>query len=53
MASYSQKIQLRIWSELEPFTRCYPEYEKGGCQQFIYKGTIYFKNIDIIEDYYG
>ena len=35
---------------LEPFTRCYPEYGKGGCQQFIYKGTIYFKNVDIIED---
>ena len=34
----------------EPFTRCYPEYGKGGCQQFIYKGTIYFKNVDIIED---
>ena len=34
---------------LEPFTRCYPEYGKG-CQQFIYKGTIYFKNVDIIED---
>lgn len=35
---------------LEPFTRCYPEYGKGGCQQFIYKDTIYFKNVDIIED---
>ena len=35
---------------LEPFTRCYPEYGKGGCQQFIYKGTINFKNVDIIED---
>lgn len=35
---------------LEPFTRCYPEYGKGGCQQFIYKGTIYFKNFDIIGD---
>ena len=35
---------------LEPFTRCYPEYGKGGCQQFIYKGTIRFKSVDIIED---
>lgn len=35
---------------LEPFTRCYPEYGKGGCQQFIYKGEIYFKNVDIIDD---
>ncbi|MBQ6888040.1 MAG: fibronectin type III domain-containing protein [Lachnospiraceae bacterium] len=35
---------------LEPFTRCYPEYGKGGCQQFIYKGQIYFKNVDIIND---
>lgn len=35
---------------LEPFTRCYLEYGKGGCQQFIYKGTINFKNVDIIED---
>ena len=35
---------------LEPFTRCYPEYGKGGCQQFIYKGKIYFKKVDIIED---
>lgn len=35
---------------LEPFTRCYPEYGKGGCQQFMYKGKIYFKNVDIIDD---
>ena len=35
---------------LEPFTRCYPEYGKGGCQQFIYKGKIHFKNVDIIDD---
>lgn len=35
---------------LEPFTRCYPEYGKGGCQQFIYKGTIKFRKVDIIGD---
>lgn len=35
---------------LEPFTRCYPEYGKEGCQQFIYKGKIYFKKVDIIEN---
>ena len=35
---------------LEPFTRCYPEYGKGGCQQFIYRDTIYFKSVDIIGD---
>ena len=35
---------------LEPFTRCYPQHGKGGCQQFIYKGKIYFKNVDIIKD---
>ena len=37
-------------SGLEPFTRCYPQHGKGGCQQFIYKGKIYFKNVDIIKD---
>ncbi len=35
---------------LEPFTHCYPEYGKGGQQQFIYKGTIKFDNVDIIGD---
>ena len=35
---------------LEPFTCCYPEYGKGGCQQFVYKGKIYFTNVDIIDD---
>lgn len=35
---------------LEPFTCCYPEYGKGGAQQFIYKGNINFKNVEIIGD---
>ena len=35
---------------LEPFTRCYPEYGKGGVQQYIYRGTIHFKNVQIIGD---
>lgn len=35
---------------LEPFAMCYPEYRKGGYQQFIYKGTINYKNINIIGD---
>ena len=34
-----------LWnSELEAVNKI------TGCQQFIYKGTIYFKNVDIIED---
>lgn len=37
-------------TELEPFTKCYPQYGKGGCQQFIYKGKIYFRKVDIIDD---
>ena len=35
---------------LEPFTRCYPEYGKGGAQQYIFKGTIKFKNVKLIGD---
>lgn len=35
-----------LWnSELEAVNKI------TGCQQFIYKGTIYFKNVDIIEIY--
>ena len=36
--------------DLEPFTRCYPEYGKGGSQQFVYDGVIHFENVDIIDD---
>ena len=35
---------------LEPFTRCYPEYGKGGAQQYIFKGTIKFKKVKLIGD---
>ena len=35
---------------LEPFTRCYPEYGRGGTQQYIFKGTIKFKNVKLIGD---
>ena len=35
---------------LEPFTRCYPEYGKGGAQQYIFKGTIRFKKVKMIGD---
>lgn len=36
---------------LEPFTRCYPEYGKGGYQQFKYNGIIKFVNVEIIGDW--
>ena len=37
--------------DLEPFTTSYPQFGKGGEQQFIYdKGYIKFNKIDLLED---
>ena len=42
---WSGEEENSLWnSELEAVNKI------TGCQQFIYKGTIYFKNVDIIED---
>ena len=35
-------------TSLEPITRCYPEYGKGGHQQFICKDKLKFDQVDII-----
>ncbi|MBP3194992.1 MAG: hypothetical protein J6M05_04945, partial [Cardiobacteriaceae bacterium] len=36
--------------DLEPFAISYPEYGKGGQQQFKYDGEIKFNKVDLLED---